>query len=147
MEYQRNKKASFDYHLLGTYECGIELTGIETKSIRTGRARLEGAHVIARGGEAYVVGMTIDPYQPGNTPEQYDPLRTRKLLIHSKEYHEIETAESKKGLTVVPIALYNKGTKIKLSVAIAQGKKAFDKRESIKKRDTDREIRRELKAR
>jgi SsrA-binding protein len=147
MDYIRNKKASFDYQYDDTIECGIELTGIEVKSVRHGHARVEGAHIIVRGGELYIVGMTIDPYQANNTKDDYDPLRTRKLLVHKKQLHDIETAEGKKGLTCIPIALYSKGAKIKISIAIAQGKKAYDKRETIKKRDSDREIRRELKAR
>jgi SsrA-binding protein len=93
----------------------------------------------------FIVGMRIDPYQVKNTPPTYDPERSRKLLLTKKEIAELEEAEAKKGLTLVPLSLYNKGGKIKVSFAIARGKKKFDKRETIKKRETDRELRREFK--
>ncbi len=143
--YLENPKARFDYELLETFVAGIELFGFEVKSVRACRGSLAGAHVIIRGGEAFIVGMRVDPYQVGNTPVAYDPERTRKLLVTKSEILTLAEAESKKGLTLIPIALYNKGGKIKVSFAIARGKKKFDKRESIKKRDTDREIRRTLK--
>ena len=140
-----NRKATFNYELLERYEAGVELEGAEVKSIRAGQGSLEGAHVIIRGGEAYLVGATIAPYQVGNTPDSYDPMRTRKLLLTKKEITELAGEEAKKGLTIVPLSLYNKGRRIKLSFAVAKGKKKFDKRETIKKRETDREIRRDLK--
>ncbi len=137
-----NKKAQFDYELLEQFEAGIELLGFEVKSIRAGQAILSGAHVIVRGGEAYVVGMQIPPYQVKNTPESYDSERTRRLLLTKKELGELSDADSKKGLTIIPVSLYNKNRKIKLGIGIARGKKKFDKREAIKKRDVDREMRR-----
>ncbi len=142
-----NKKAHFDYILEEGFEAGIELTGIEVKSLRTSRGSLEGGHIIVRDGEVFVVGIKIDPYQVANTPEDYDPTRTRKLLLHKKEIAILTKAESMKGLTIIPVSIYSKGPKIKINIAIAKGKKSFDKRETIKKRETDREIRRELKAR
>ena len=141
-----NRKAHFNYEMLETYDAGIELLGAEVKSIRAGQAILAGSHVIIRGGEAYIVGMQIPPYQVKNTPDSYDPLRTRKLLLNKKEIVELDNTDSKKGLTIIPLSLYTKGQKIKMSIAIARGKKKFDKRETIKKRDTDREIRRTLKS-
>ena len=139
-----NRKATFNYELLERYEAGVELEGAEVKSIRAGQGSLEGAHVIIRGGEAYLVGATIAPYQVGNTPDSYDPMRTRKLLLTKKEIALLAGEEAKKGLTIVPLSLYNKGRRIKLAFAVAKGKKKFDKRETIKKRETDREIRRDL---
>ena len=147
MEYVRNKKASFEYHLEETIEAGIELLGSEVKAIRAGKARLEGSHVIVRAGEAFIVGMHVDPYQAANTPESYEPLRTRRILLSKKEIAYIAKAEGTKGLTVIGVALYSKGPKLKLSIAIAKGKKLHDKRETIKKRDIDRELRREIKVR
>ncbi len=145
--YAENKKVYFDYEVMEEFEAGIELLGFEVKSIRMGRAVLAGSHVIVRGGEVYIVGMQIPPYQRGNTPETYDPEHTRRLLLTKKEIVTIEKAEGTKGLTIVPISLYNKKRKIKIRIAIVRGKKKFDKRETIKKRDTDRDLRRELKTR
>ena len=144
--YLDNPKARFDYEIMDEYEAGIELLGFEVKSARAGHGSLTGAYIIVRGGEVFITGLRIDPYQPGNTPD-YDPLRTRKLLLTKKEIHELAETELKKGLTMVPLALYNKGSKIKVRFAIARGKKKFDKRETIKKRDTDRDLRRTLKIR
>ena len=143
--YIDNRKAYFNYEMLERFEAGIELFGFEVKSVRAGKGALAGAHVILRGRECYVVGMRIDPYQPGNTPPGYDPERTRRLLITKKEITALEEVEQKKGLTIVPLSLYSKNGKVKVGFAVARGKKEFDKRETIKKRDTDREIRRELK--
>lgn len=145
--FAENRKAHFNYEILETYEAGIELLGFEVKAIKTHHPSLEGAHVIVRGGEAYVIGLHIPPYQIGNTPADYDPEHTRKLLLTKKEIAVLADQGDKKGLTLIPLSLYNKGRRIKVSVGIARGKKRFDKRESIKKRDTDRDIRREMKAR
>lgn len=145
MTYLENQKARFDYEMLENFEAGIELLGFEVKSVRAGKGSLSGAHIIVRGGEVYIVGLRLDPYQVGNTPKDYDINRTRRLLVTKKEIHELEDAESKKGLTIVPISLYNKKGKIKVGFAIARGKKKHDKRETIKKRETDRDIRRLLK--
>ena len=140
-----NKKASFDFELQDTFEAGLELLGIEVKSLRNKRGSLEGAHVVVRGGEAFLVGAPIPPYQPKNTPASYDPERTRKLLLKAKEIGELAGAESKKGLTIVPISVYNKNRKLKLQIAIARGKKKYDKRETLKARESKRTIERELK--
>lgn len=142
----QNKKARFNYEILEKYEAGIELLGFEVKSIRAGQGSLEGAHVTIRGGEAFVTSMNIPPYQPKNTPKEYEPERVRRLLLTKKEIEKLAEAEAQKGLTIVPISVYNKGSKIKIEIAIVKGKKKFDKRETIKKRDTDREIRREMKS-
>lgn len=142
-----HSRAHFDYEIMESFEAGIELLGNEVKSIRKHQGKIEGSHIIVRGGEVYIIGMHIPPYQPNNTPENYDPDRNRKLLVTKKEIIELEGADSKKGLTIVPIALYAKGAKIKVNIAIVRGKKNFDKRASIKKRETDREISREYKVR
>ena len=140
-----NKKAHFNYEILETVEAGIELLGNEVKSIRKREGSLEGARVIVRGNEAFLVGATIPPYQPANTEKDYDPSRNRRLLLNRKEIKLMSGAESKKGLTIIPISVYNKERKIKISVAIVRGKKKYEKRDSIKKRETDRDIRRTLK--
>ena len=140
-----HKKARLDYEILEQYEAGLELLGHEVKSLRQKHGKLEGAHIIVRGGEAYIVGMSIPPYQPANTDKTYDPDRSRKLLLTKAEIIKLSEAEGQKGLTIVPISVYNKGRVLKMSVAIARGKKKFDKRAALKKRDTERDIRRTLK--
>ena len=142
-----NKKAHFDYELGDRYEAGIELLGGEVKSLRKHQGKLDGAHVVVRGGEAFVTGMSIPPYQEKNASGKgkIDPERTRKLLLNKKEISALSEIESQKGLTIVPVSLYTKGRSLKLEVAIARGKKKYDKRESIKKSDTKRDIEREFK--
>ena len=130
-----NKRARFDFQIMKEFEAGIELLGLEVKSIRQKRASLAGARVLVRGGEAYLVGATIQPYQVENTPDSYDPERPRRLLLSKKELAELAGADVAKGLTIVPISLYNKGPKLKLSFGLARGKKATDKRETIKERE------------
>ncbi len=143
--FTENKKAYFNYKIEESFEAGIELLGNEVKSIRKGQANLTSAFCIIRGGEAYIIGLHIPPYQPNNTDPSYDPDRSRKLLLSKKEIKKLADKENTKGLTLVPLSLYNKKRRIKVSVAVARGKKSFDKREVIKKRDLDREIRREYK--
>jgi SsrA-binding protein len=145
--YAENRKARFDYEILQKYEAGIELLGTEVKSVRGGSMSLEGAFVIVRGGEAYLINANIPAYQIKNAPKDYDPLRNRKILLTKKEIAELSGSEKNKSLTIVPISVYNKNRKIKLEVALVKGKKKFDKRETLKKRDTDREIRREIRGR
>ncbi len=145
--FAENRKARFNYEFMEQFEAGIELLGFEVRAVRTGKASLEGAHVTMRGGEAYILGMTIAPYQPGNTPESYNQTRNRRLLLTKDEIEKLTKAERTKGLTVVPISVYSSKRRIKVALAIARGKKQFDKRETIKKRDDEREMRRELKGR
>ena len=140
-----NRKATFNYEFLERFNAGIELLGFEVRSLRQKRGSLEGAYAIVRGFEAFLVNVYIPAYQPKNTPKNYDERRPRKLLLAKKEIRELAAAESKKGLTIIPISVYNKGRKIKVELAIARGKKKYDKRESIKRRDTEREIRRLMK--
>ncbi len=145
--YAENRKARFDYEVLEKYETGIELLGVEVKSVRGGQMSLEGAFVIVRGGEVFLINANIPAYQVKNIKEGYDPLRNRKLLLTKKEIRELVATEKNKSLTIVPISVYNKNRKIKLEIALVKGKKKFDKRETLKKRDTDRELRREVKGR
>ncbi len=141
----QNKKAHFNYEILEKTEAGIELLGFEVKSLKKGQGSLEGAHITLRGNEAFVINMQIPPYQPANTPNDYNPLRNRRLLLTKKEITDLTKSENQKGLTIVPLSVYNKGRKLKLEIAIVRGKKKYDKRETIKKRDVEREIRREIK--
>ena len=141
----QNKKVYFDYEILDKFDAGIELFGYEVKSLRNKRGSLEGTHITVRGNEAFLIGMDIQPYQPANAPKDYNPRRNRKLLLTKKELSELAGKESQKGLTIVPISLYTKGRNIKVSLGIARGKKKYDKRETIKKRDTQRDTERELK--
>lgn len=142
-----NKRATFDYHILETIEAGLELLGFEVKSLRAGHGSLKGARVVARAGEAYLVGATIPPFQQANAPKSYDPERTRRLLLNAKEIARVAEAEGEKGLTIIPLGVYNRHRRLKLEIAIAKGKQKQDKRETIKKRDTERDIRRTLKTR
>ncbi len=144
--YAENRKIRFDYEILQKYETGIELLGTEVKSIRAGRMSLDGAFVIVRGGEAFLINANIPPYQVKNAPKDYDPIRNKKLLLTKKEITKLVGSEKNKSLTIVPISVYNKNRKIKLSIALVKGKKKHDKRETIKKRETEREIRREYSA-
>ena len=140
-----NKKAKFNYEIKKSFEAGLELFGLEVKSIKAKKGSLDGAHVTVRGGEAFLIGATVEPYQVKNTPEDYDPRRNRRLLLNKKELAELEKAEDTKGLTIAPISLYNKGKVIKVHIAIAKGKKQFDKRETIKKREAERDLGRMFK--
>lgn len=143
--YIDNRKAHFNYIIKETYEAGIKLLGIEVKSIKNGSGNINSAFCIVRGGEAYIVNMNIPPYQTNNTPKDYNPERTRKLLLSKKEIKKLAEKDDMKGLTLVPLSLYSKGQHIKVSIAVALGKKTFDKRETIKKRELDREMEREYK--
>jgi SsrA-binding protein len=137
-----NKKASFDYEYLETIEAGIELLGTEVKSIKAQHGSLSGAYVAIVDGELVLLGAHIPAWQEKNASPEFDAYRTRKLLVHKKELGGLVKALHTKGLTIIPISLYSKGRYIKAQIAVAKGKKTFDKRESIKKRDLDRESRR-----
>lgn len=140
-----NKKAGLKYEFLEEFSAGIELLGLETKSLRARNGSLESARVLVRGGEAYLVGATIPPVQIQNAPEEYDPARVRRLLLSRKEILVLDEAEAKKGLTIVPISVYTKGRFIKLRLAIGRGKVKTDKREAIKEREAKIEIGRALR--
>ena len=139
-----NKKANFDYEVLEKFEAGLVLNGQEVKSIRNGNISLKGSYVVIRDGEMYLIGANIPPYQPKNALPDYDPERLRKLLLNKKEIDYLIGKTREKGLTLIPLKIYTKYAKIKLEFGIAKGKRKTDKRETIKKRDTHREIRREL---
>ena len=143
--YAENRKARFNYEILETVEAGIVLSGQEVKSVRAGRASLEGSFASIRGGELFLLSSSIPPYQASNLKKEYDPLRARKLLVSKKEIAKLVGMEKTRGLTLVPLSMYNRKNRIKVEVAIARGKKTHDKREVTKKLETDREIRRTLK--
>lgn len=140
-----NKKVHVRYELMDEYEAGLDLLGFEVASLRARHGSLEGSHVIIRGGEAFLVGATIPPYQPQNTPPTYDPQRARRLLLSKKQIGTLTGNEKQKGLTIVPISVYNKGRFLKLKIAVARGKKKHDKREAIKEREDKRRMERTLK--
>ncbi|MBI4136257.1 MAG: SsrA-binding protein SmpB [Candidatus Vogelbacteria bacterium] len=140
-----NRQAGFRYELLEKFEAGLELIGLEVKSIKAGRVNLAGAYVNIRGQEAYLVNADIAPYQPANTPADYDSRRTRRLLLTKKEIAKLTWAEHQARLTIIPVNVYSKGRRIKVEIALARGKKKYDKREAIKKRETQRQIERTLK--
>lgn len=145
MAYADNKKIFHDYKILETYEAGISLAGHEVKAIKSGKASLKGAYVKIMNEEAFLIGAVISPYQPENTPKDYDPQRTRKLLLKKREISKL--LGKKKGLTMVPIKLYNKRGIIKLEIGLAQSLKKYDKRELIKKKEEKRKIERVIKSR
>lgn len=144
--YIQNRKAHFNFEILETFEAGLVLHGFEAKSIRAGKGKLEGAHVIIRGQEAFLVGSSVTAYQPANTPKDYDAERVRKLLLSKKQIAHIEQQTETAGLTCIPLKLYNNGRNIKIEIALARGKKKHDKRETLKSRDSKREIDRTLKS-
>jgi SsrA-binding protein len=135
----RNKRAGFDYHLLETFEAGVSLTGWEVKSLRMGKADLGDSYVLMKDGEAYLLGAHISPLETASTHFVTDPTRTRKLLLHKKELARILAGTQQKGLTCVCTQLYWKGHLVKARIALAQGKKAHDKRDTEKDRDWSRQ--------
>ena len=140
-----NKKAYHDYFILDTYEAGIELKGTEIKSVRQNQVNLKDSFVRVKNNEVFVENMHISPYDHGNI-FNHDPKRTRKLLLHKKEILKITNKIKEGGLTVVPTKLYfNKSSKVKLEIAIAKGKKLYDKRNDLKEKDAKRDIERSLK--
>lgn len=126
---------------------GIKLLGFEVKSLKNSKGSLDSSYVTIRGGEAFLIGMFIPPYQEKNTIKEYDPYRNRKLLLNKKEIAELEMKEKTTNLTIVPISVYNKGNILKLEIALVKGKKKFDKREDLKKRESDKRLRQEFKVR
>ena len=139
-----NRKAKFDYEIFETYEAGIVLTGTEIKSIRKGNCNLKDSYVVIRNNEAYTINMHISHYEEGNI-FNHEETRTRKLLLHKKEIIKLNDKIKISGYTLVPLKLYLKNGKAKLLIGLAKGKKNYDKRETIKERDINRNIRKELK--
>ena len=133
-----NRKAFHDYFVLQKVEAGIALTGTEVKSLREARVNLKDSYVGFDRGEAFLIGAHISPYSHGNR-QNHEPERKRKLLLHRREIDRLEGQVVEKGLTIVPLRLYFKGGKVKAEIAVVRGKKLFDKRESEKRRELDRE--------
>lgn len=140
-----NSRARYDYELLEILTSGLELSGFEVKALKLGRGKLAGARVLIRGGEAYLVGAEISPYQAGNLPPSYEKGRAIRLLLTKKEIARLGSREGERGLTIIPLSVYNKGGRLKLDLALARGKKKRDKREIVKKRETERDLQRTLK--
>ena len=140
-----NKKAYFNYEILETFEAGIELKGYEVKAIRSGRINMAGAFATLKGEEVWLTNADIPPYQPKNTPADYDSKRPRKLLLNKKEILYLIGKMHSDRLTLIPLKLYNKQSKIKVLLGLGRGKRQYEKREVIKKREASREIRRTLK--
>lgn len=141
-----NKKARHDYFVEEAYECGIELFGTEVKSIRQGTVSLKDSYCIFRDGEIFVKGMHVSPYEMGNIFNK-DPLRVKKLLMHRYEINKLMGKIKEKGLTLVPLKVYFKGSLVKVEIGLARGKKLYDKREDIAKKDQRREAEKEFKIR
>ena len=141
-----NRKVKYDYEILDTYEAGIVLKGTEIKSIRLGKANLKDSYAIIKNNEIFLLNMHISHYKEGNI-FNHEETRTRKLLLHKKEIYRLRDGIEKEGYTIVPIKAYFKGSHIKILLGLAKGKKNYDKREAIKKRDTLLEIKKELKYR
>lgn len=140
-----NKKASFDYEFIETIEAGIKLSGTEVKSLKAHHGSLSGAYIALVGGELVLLGAHIPPWQEKNAPTGYDPYQSRLLLVKKKELLSLQKSLKTKGLTIVPISLYSKGRYIKAQIAVAKGKKNFDKRESLKKKAVKRDMDRGLR--
>lgn len=141
-----NPKARFDYAILETLEAGLVLTGTEVKSLRAGKVAIREAYVRVDDGEAFIIGMNIATYEQGNV-FNHEPMRTRKLLLHRKELDDLHAHVTRKGHTIVPLSLYFREGRAKLSIGVAKGKDTIDKRRDIAKRDVQRQIDRELKQR
>jgi len=142
--FSENKKGYFDYNILEKFEAGVVLFGQEVKSIKTGHINLSGSYVALKGGEPYLVGVKVPPYQPNNAGADYNESRQRKLLLNKKEINYLLGKSAQKGFSLIPLKIYEKHGRIKLEFGLAKGKKKFDKKEKIKKRDIEREVNREL---
>ena len=138
-----NKRAKYDYNILETYEAGIELLGFEVKSIKSGRINLSGSYVVIKENQAWLINADIPPYQPKNMPEDYDSKRTRRLLLKRAEINTLVGKTHEKGLTLIPLKVYTKNAsgRIKIEFGLGRSRKKADKREVIKKKDAEKEIR------
>jgi SsrA-binding protein len=141
-----NKKALHEYFIVQKVEAGIVLTGTEVKALRDGKANLKDAYVIFKNGEAYLFGLHISPYTHGNL-QNHEPDRTRKLLLHRRELEKMHGQTAEKGLTVVPLRLYFKGARVKAEIAVVRGKRQYDKRDTERTRELDREAAAAMKER
>ncbi|EGL83749.1 SsrA-binding protein [Caldalkalibacillus thermarum TA2.A1] len=142
----QNKKARHDYYIEETYEAGIVLTGTEIKSIRAGKVNLKDSFARIKNGEVFLMNMHVSPYEQGNR-FNHDPLRTRKLLLHKREINKLIGLTKEKGYALIPLKIYLKRGLAKIDLAVAKGKKLYDKREAMKKRDAQREIERAFRER
>jgi len=142
--YSENKKATFDYEVIERFEAGLVLFGQEVKSIKTGHINLSGAYITLASGEPFLVGVIVPPYQPNNAGADYNTERPRKLLLNKKEINYLIGKTKVKGFSLIPLKVYENSGRIKLEFGLAKGKKKYDKKEKIKKRDVDREVSREL---
>lgn len=140
----QNKKAFHDYFILDTYEAGIVLSGTEIKSVRKGSVNLKDSFIRIKNDEAFIENMHIAPYEQGNR-YNHEPLRTRKLLLHKKEIKKLQKEIKENGLTIVPTKLYFNTSKLKAEIALARGKKLYDKRQDLKEKDSKRDIEKALK--
>lgn len=141
-----NRKANFDYSISDVYEVGIVLTGTEVKSIREGKANIKDSYAIIRNGELYLINMHISAYKEGNR-FNHEETRTRKLLMHKKEINKLNNLITLEGYTLIPLKVYFQKNKAKISLGLCKGKKTYDKRETIKQRDVEREINKKYKLR
>lgn len=140
-----NRQARHLYEILETYEAGIELKGTEVKSIRAGKVNLRDGYALLRNGEAWLINVHISPYDASSAYFNHDPRRTRKLLLHGREIRKLIGQVEQKGLTLVPLKIYMKGSFVKVSLGLGKGKKLHDKRDAIKKRDDQRDMARAMK--
>jgi SsrA-binding protein len=140
-----NRQARYLYDILDTYEAGIQLTGTEIKSIRMGRINLRDGYALIRHGEAWLINVHISPYEASGQYFNHEPRRSRKLLLHRKEINKLVGQIEQKGLTLVPLKMYFKGSWVKVALGLAKGKKLHDKRETVKRRDDQREMARAMK--
>ncbi len=140
-----NRRVKFDYEIKELFEAGLVLLGVEVKSVKSGNMSLRGSFVTIHDENAYLTNATIPPWQPKNTPDDYDPIRSRRLLLKKSELKQLIGAKKAKGLTLVPIRVYNKGGKVKVQVALARGKRKADKKQVKKERDILRDTERMLR--
>ncbi len=143
--YSKNKKAYHEYKILEEFEAGIVLLGHEVKAIKNGRISIKGSYARIQNGEIFLVGATIPPYQPFNTPADYNEQRKRKLLLKKKQIQYLSSKIEKKGLTIVPLKVYSIKGKVKIKIGLAKGRKKYDKRQKIKEKAAKREMKRKLK--
>ncbi len=144
--YSKNKKAYHNYFVLEEFEAGISLFGHEVKAIKNHRISIKGSYVSIKNGEAYLIGATIPPYQPKNTPRNYNEKRERKLLLKKREIQYLASKIEKKGLTIAPLKVYSVEGKVKIKIGLVKGKRKFDKKAKIKKEETERAMKRQMKA-
>ena len=143
-----NRRGKYEYHISEVVECGMELVGTEVKSLRAGQGKIDEAYaLINKKGEAFLIGANIAPYPLASDGMQHDPTRRRKLLLHHRQIHQLEVHLNQKGKTLIPLAIFFKGGWAKCELGVAEGKKKYDKRDAIKKRQQQRDIAREMRRR